>query len=327
MYKLKASKRPIVSAVVALTVVAGVSVAVGPVTVADEQAQLTTLALNGPTKADPGQSVTFKVSGSLNVGTVSLIDSSTGSTVANTVPVDLGTQDVTFSFNASKATTQLQAINYDSSSNPVAYSNTVTLTPNTPKPVAPVALILSGPTSAEAGTSVAYTITGSLAAGTVKLFGDGRQVGQTAQVGVGASSATVTFSASNGAVLLHALNYDTQGTEVGSSNTMTLTPTAPPTPVVVQPQAQTLPSPVPNSSRLNKGRTIVLQPAPGTTNAGNAVEWRVVKGKKRCKLKFPSSGQVKLKAEKKGKCTVRGIASPVAGTYLPFKVIRHYRVR
>jgi len=79
----------------------------------------------------------------------------------------------------------LQAINYDSNSNPVAYSNKLTLTPNKPKPVAPIVLTLTGPTSASAGSSVTYTITGPIIpgrgtqreAGTVKLFGDGQQVG------------------------------------------------------------------------------------------------------------------------------------------------------
>ena len=317
------SRRTMAGVLAAGMLLAGVALAGAPAGTAAELQ--TTLTLNGPSSADSGENVTFKVSGTLNAGTVALLNS--GQQVGQVATVGLGTQDVSFNFHAANSNMSLQAINYDANSNPVAFSNKVTLTSTTPKPAAPVVLTLTGTKSAKPGSTVSYTITGKLTAGTVKLFGDSNQLGQTASIGLGTSTATVSFPAPNSAVALQAVNYDKSGSTVGSTNSFTLSPSAPPTPAVLVPQAQTLPAAVPNSSRLHKGRTIRLQPSPGTTNAGNVVNWRVTSGKKNCKLRRPNSGAVKLKAVRKGTCKVRGTAAAVGSQYQAFKVVRTYRVR
>lgn len=316
-------RRTMAGALAAGMLLAGVALAGAPaVTAAERQ---TTLTLNGPSSANSGENVSFKVSGTLNVGTVALLNGD--QQVGQVATVGLGTQDVSFNFHTANSNMSLQAINYDANNDPVAYSNKVTLTSTTPKPAAPVVLTLTGPKSAKAGSNVTYTIKGNLSAGTLKLHGDGNQLGQTASIGLGTTTATVSFPAPNSAVALQATNYDKSGSTVGSTNTFTLSPSAPPTPAALVPQAQTLPAAVPNSTRLNKGRTIRLQPSPGITNAGNVVNWKVTSGKKHCKLRRPSSGAVKLKAVRKGTCKVRGTAAAVGNQYQAFKVLRTYRVR
>ena len=98
--------------------------------------------------------------------------------------------------------------------------------------------------------------------------------------------------------------------------------------VIAIPGTQTATVDAPPSGSVNKGRTLTLEsPAQVDTNAGQNITWRITKGKNKiCKLKFPSSGSVKLKMLKKGQCNVKGTAPGVSGQWNPYTVYRSYRV-
>jgi len=98
--------------------------------------------------------------------------------------------------------------------------------------------------------------------------------------------------------------------------------------VIAIPGTQTATIAAPQSGEVNKGRTLTMEsPAQVDTNAGQNITWKITKGKNKiCKLKFPSSGAVKLKMLKKGQCNVKGTAPGVPGQWNPYTVYRSYRV-
>ena len=98
--------------------------------------------------------------------------------------------------------------------------------------------------------------------------------------------------------------------------------------VIAVPGTQTALLTAPQSGPVNKGRTLTLEsPAQVDTNAGQNITWKITKGKNKiCKLKFPSSGAVKIKMLKKGQCNVKGTAPGVPGQWNPYTVYRSYRV-
>lgn len=93
------------------------------------------------------------------------------------------------------------------------------------------------------------------------------------------------------------------------------------------PGNQTATLSAPQSGNVNAGKTLTLEsPSQQDTNAGQNITWKITKGKNSvCTLKFPSSGAVKLKINKKGQCNVTGSAPGVAGQWNPFTVTRSYR--
>lgn len=92
------------------------------------------------------------------------------------------------------------------------------------------------------------------------------------------------------------------------------------------PGVQTATVAAPQSGRLTKGRTYVLE-APGQqdTSAGQNISWKVAKGKPVCKLGYPKDGSVTIRLAKSGQCTVRGTAPGVPGQWNPYVVVRSYR--
>ncbi len=94
------------------------------------------------------------------------------------------------------------------------------------------------------------------------------------------------------------------------------------------PGTQTAALAAPNSGNFSKGRTIRLQnPAQGTTNAGQNVNWRITSGENRCRLRYPSSGAVNLQLRRAGRCNVVARAPGVAGQWNQFRLERSYRAR
>jgi hypothetical protein len=82
----------------------------------------------------------------------------------------------------------------------------------------------------------------------------------------------------------------------------------------------------PKSGNINVGKTITLaKSSQGKTNAGKPISWKVTSGSSICKLSFPSSGAVKLKVVKKGKCTVQASAKGISGPWNPYKQTRNYK--
>jgi len=83
----------------------------------------------------------------------------------------------------------------------------------------------------------------------------------------------------------------------------------------------------PQSGRLTKGRTYVLEsPGQVDTNAGQNISWKVTKGNNSvCKLGYPADGSVTLKMIKKGVCNIRGTAPGVPNQWNPYVVTRSYR--
>lgn len=97
--------------------------------------------------------------------------------------------------------------------------------------------------------------------------------------------------------------------------------------VTLVPGTQTATLAAPQSSRINKGKTIVLETASqGETNAGQTINWRITQGKGSvCALKYPSSGAVTVKMKAKGVCTVVGTAPAVPGQWQAFRIQRSYQ--
>jgi hypothetical protein len=90
-------------------------------------------------------------------------------------------------------------------------------------------------------------------------------------------------------------------------------------------QTATLAAPV--SGRVNVGRTLRLEsPSQGDTNAGQNITWRITAGRNTvCSLRFPSSGAVTLRINKRGQCNVVGQAPGIAGQWNAFRTTRSYR--
>ena len=92
------------------------------------------------------------------------------------------------------------------------------------------------------------------------------------------------------------------------------------------PGQQTATIAAPQSGKLTKGRTYVLEgPGQSDTNAGQNINWKVTNGKNVCKLSFPSDGSVAFKMVKKGQCTIKGTAPAVPGQWQQYVVARSYR--
>jgi hypothetical protein len=82
----------------------------------------------------------------------------------------------------------------------------------------------------------------------------------------------------------------------------------------------------PQSGRLTKGRTYVMENAGQVdTNAGQNITWKVASGKNVCKLGYPADGSVTLKLVKKGSCNVKGTAPGVPGQWNKLVIQRSYR--
>lgn len=94
------------------------------------------------------------------------------------------------------------------------------------------------------------------------------------------------------------------------------------------PGAQTPRGNVRASGRVNRGDTVtIVTAANNVTNAGQRMSWRVVSGSRFCELRFPSSGNIRLRAVRNGDCDVRGTAPAVEGQWNRLVVNRTYRVR
>jgi hypothetical protein len=95
------------------------------------------------------------------------------------------------------------------------------------------------------------------------------------------------------------------------------------------PGQQTATVAAPQSGRLTKGRTYVLEsPAQVDTNAGQNISWKITKGKNSvCSLVYPKSGSVNLKLKKAGTCNVKGTAPGVPNMWAPYTVVRSYTVK
>lgn len=92
------------------------------------------------------------------------------------------------------------------------------------------------------------------------------------------------------------------------------------------PGQQTAVIAAPQSGKVAKGRTIVLEtPDQVDTNAGQNINWKITKGKGSvCKLVYPNDGSVNLKMTGKGKCTVKGYAPGIPNQWAPYQVMRTY---
>ena len=112
--QLSKTRRTMAGALAAGMLLAGVALAGAPAVNAAELQ--TTLTLNGPSSANSGENVSFKVSGTLNVGTVALLNGD--QQVGQVATVGLGTQDVSFNFHTANSNMSLQAVNYDCQQQP-----------------------------------------------------------------------------------------------------------------------------------------------------------------------------------------------------------------
>ncbi len=82
------------------------------------------------------------------------------------------------------------------------------------------------------------------------------------------------------------------------------------------------------SGRVDRGDTVtIVTSANNVTNAGQRMSWRVVNGSRFCELRFPSSGNIRLRAVRNGDCDVRGTAPAVDGQWNRLVINRTYRVR
>ena len=82
------------------------------------------------------------------------------------------------------------------------------------------------------------------------------------------------------------------------------------------------------NSRVKRGKTVTLINARNNrTNAGQQMSWRITSGSRYCQLRFPSSGNVRLRGVRNGNCNVRGIAPAVDGQWNRLVINRTYRVR
>lgn len=84
-----------------------------------------------------------------------------------------------------------------------------------------------------------------------------------------------------------------------------------------------------SGATLQRGRTVRLEtPAQGQTNAGQEIEWRVLKNSRNnCRLRFRASGAVTLQLQRAGQCNVRATAPGVADSWNPFRLDLRYRIR
>ncbi len=98
--------------------------------------------------------------------------------------------------------------------------------------------------------------------------------------------------------------------------------------ILMVPGQQTARLAAPASGRVNVGRTIRLETAAqGTTNAGQAVSWRITNGANRCRLRFPANGSVTLQLQRAGQCTVVARAPAVPNAWSAFRLQRTYTAR
>jgi hypothetical protein len=97
--------------------------------------------------------------------------------------------------------------------------------------------------------------------------------------------------------------------------------------VNLAPGTQTATIAAPVSGRVNVGRTLRLEsPNQADTNAGQNITWRITEGRNTvCSLRFPSSGAVNLRINRRGQCNVVGSAPAVPGQWNAFRVTRSYR--
>ena len=80
-------------------------------------------------------------------------------------------------------------------------------------------------------------------------------------------------------------------------------------------------------SKLKRYRTYKLAEPATRTNAGNTVAWKVIYGKKRCKVYTSGDGTVWLRTQRTKLCKVRAYAPPAVGQWLRFKKVYRYYVR
>ena len=98
--------------------------------------------------------------------------------------------------------------------------------------------------------------------------------------------------------------------------------------VSMTPGLQTATLAAPNNGGFSTGRTVRLQnPAQGTTNARDSVQWRVTSGGSRCRLVYPNSGAVNVRLVRPGQCTVVARAPAVANAWQAFQLRRTYTAR
>lgn len=98
--------------------------------------------------------------------------------------------------------------------------------------------------------------------------------------------------------------------------------------VSMQPGTQVPRSQPRASGRVNRGSTVTLISARNNrTNAGQVMSWRITSGSRYCQLRFPDSGNIRLRAVRNGNCNVRAIAPAVSGQWNRLVINRTYRVR
>lgn len=98
--------------------------------------------------------------------------------------------------------------------------------------------------------------------------------------------------------------------------------------IALVPGTQTTGQPPRASGRINRGSTVTLVTAANNvTNAGQRMSWRVTSGSRFCELRFPSNGNVRLRAVRNGTCDVRATAPAVSGQWNRLVINRTYRVR
>ena len=107
-----------------------------------------------------------------------------------------------------------------------------------------------------------------------------------------------------------------------------LTPTSGTVTVNLVPGTQAPRGNVRASGRVNRGDTVtIVTSANNVTNAGQRMTWRVTSGSRFCELRFPSNGNIRLRAVRNGDCDVRGTAPAVDGQWNRLVINRTYRVR
>lgn len=175
------------------------------------------------------------------------------------------------------------------------------------------------------------TATGTvLTPGTVYQLGNGTVVTFTATT---ASGAPVTFNEDGPCTITANTFTVTQGngqcrvtgSSPGGNGYAAATATVT---VNLVPGAQTTNRAPRASGRIDRGTTVTLVTAANNvTNAGQRMTWRVTSGSRFCELRFPSNGNIRLRAVRPGTCDVRATAPAVSGQWNRLVINRSYRVR
>ena len=130
------------------------------------------------------------------------------------------------------------------------------------------------------------------------------------------SGARVTAQAGSGSCTLTALTRPGNG-YAGASNTYR---------ILLAPGWQTAPLAAPASGAIARGKRMKLGRAGLVTTAGQAVEWRVTKGRGVCELIRSASEATWVIARRSGSCNVRASAPGVDGQWNAYAVYRIYTI-